>query len=281
MSMGWRSLWAAGFVTPVLLLSSPALKAQHPVEKTDWSVETIRKSGQLVAPVFEGHYQNPDGTYTLVFGYHNLNTDEAIDVPLGPDNFIDPIEYDGMQPTHFDPVPKNGARRHWGVVTVVVPEDFGDRQVVWNLRHRGHLWSIPGHLRSPHYLLDPFDTDARDQHAGVMKFEPDGQGWRGRNGTVSEPLAARVGQPVQLSIWLDPLPDPQNLVWWFKHQGPGDVMFNAWESVVPQSGGEATTTATFSEPGEYMLRVKAVANIATIEYHCCWTNGYIRVDVTE
>ena len=279
--MGRRYLGAGRLVPLVAFVSAAALQAQHPIERTDWSIDVIRRAGQLVAPVFEGHYQNPDGTHSLVFGYHNLNTHEAVDIPLGPDNFIDPIEYDGMQPTHFDPVPQNGARRHWGVFTVVVPEDFGDRDVVWNLRHRGYLWSIPGHLRSPHYLLDAVDTDARDTHAAVMKFERDGHGWRGRDGMVSGPLAARVGEPRPLSVWIEPDPQPQNLAWWFQHQGPGDVAFGAWESVVPQAGDEATTTATFSEPGDYLLRVKAVENVATIEFHCCWTNGYIRVNVTE
>ena len=279
--MGWHCVRAGRLVPLVVCVSAVALQAQHPVERADWSVDVIRQSGQLVAPVFEGHYENPDGTHSLVFGYHNLNTDEAVDIPLGPDNFIEPIEYHGMQPTHFDPVPENGARRHWGVFTVLVPEDFGDRNVVWNLRHRGHLWSIPGHVRSPHYLLDAVDTDARDTHAGVMRFEPNGQEWRGRDGLVHAPLVARVGEPLSLSVWVEPGPRPQNLVWWFKHQGPGDVTFSAWESVVPQSGGEAETTATFSAPGDYMLRVKAVESIATIEYHCCWTNGYFRVNVTE
>lgn len=279
--MGRRYLPAAGLATLVVLSGSAALQAQHPVERSEWSVEVIRPSGQLVAPVFEGHYQNPDGTHSLVFGYHNLNTDEAVDIPLGPDNFIEPRQYDGMQPTHFDPVPENGTRRHWGVFTVIVREDFRDQNVVWNLRHRGHLWSIPGTLRSPHYLLDAVDTDARDTHAPVMKFEPDGLGWRGRDGMVTGPLSARVGEPLPLSMWVYPDPNPQNLVWWFKHQGPGDVTFSEWESVVEQMGGEATTTATFSEPGEYMLRVKAVENMATIEFHCCWTNGYVRVRVTE
>jgi hypothetical protein len=27
--------------------------------------------------------------------------------------------------------------------------------------------------------------------------------------------------------------------------------------------------------------VMAVESVATIEFHCCWTNGYVRVDVTE
>ena len=257
------------------------LVGQHPIEGSEWSVEVIRPTGQLVAPVFEGHYPNPDGTHSLVFGYHNLNTEEVVEIPLGPDNYVEPSRYDGMQPSHFDPVPNNGARRHWGVFTVIVPEDFGDQDVTWHLRHQDYQWSIPGNLRSPHYLLDSVDTDARNTHAPVVKFAPDDEGWRGRDGRVTGPQSVRVGQPLSLGIWVYPDPSPQNLVWWFKHQGPGDVTFSQWESTVGQEGGQATTMATFSEPGEYMLRVKAVENIATIEFHCCWTNAYVRVSVTE
>ncbi len=272
---------AAGISALFVLLGAGGVWAQHPIEDSEWSVEVVRPTGQLVAPVFEGHYQNPDGTHTLVFGYHNLNTEEVVDIPLGPDNFIEPSQYDGMQPTHFDPVPSNGARRHWGVFTVVVPGDFGDRQVVWNLNHRGIEWSIPGHTRSPHYLLDAVDTDARNTHAAVMKFDPGDQGWRGRDGKVAEPVSARVGEPVELGVWVYPEQDPQNLVWWFQHQGPGEVTFDEWESVVGEEGGRAVTRATFSEPGQYLLRVKAVEGIPTIEFHCCWTNAYVRVNVTE
>ena len=227
-----RFLAAGGFAALVLIAGAAAVQAQHPIELSEWSVEVVRESGQLVAPVFEGHYPNPDGTHTLVFGYHNLNTDEVVEIPLGPDNFIEPGQYDGMQPTHFDPVPSNGARRHWGVFTVVVPADFGDRNVVWNLNHRDVEWSIPGNLRSPHYLLDAVDTDARDTHAPVVKFDPGDEGWRGRDGQVTGPVSARVGEPVELGVWVYPDPNPQNLVWWFKHQGPGEVTFDEWESVV-------------------------------------------------
>ena len=131
-----------------------------------------------------------------------------------------------MQPSHFDPVPNNGARRHWGVFTVIVPEDFGDQDVTWHLRHQDYQWSIPGNLRSPHYLLDSVDTDARNTHAPVVKFAPDDEGWRGRDGRVTGPQSVRVGQPLSLGIWVYPDPSPQNLVWWFKHQGPGDVTFS-------------------------------------------------------
>ena len=46
--------------------------------------------------------------------------------------------------------------------------------------------------------------------------------------------------------------------------------------------GKATTTATFSEPGEYVIEV--VANDATGEggggFMCCWTNGLVKVTVS-
>ena len=45
--------------------------------------------------------------------------------------------------------------------------------------------------------------------------------------------------------------------------------------------GKATTTATFSEPGEYELYV--VANDYSGEggagFQCCWTNGLVKVSV--
>jgi hypothetical protein len=86
-----------------------------------------------------------------------------------------------------------------------------------------------------------------------------------------------------LSVWIEPDPAPRSLVWWFTHQGPDEVSFGPQESVVQGGQGaiEVRTTATFRTPGSYLLRVMAVESVATIEFHCCWTNGYVRVDVTE
>ena len=44
--------------------------------------------------------------------------------------------------------------------------------------------------------------------------------------------------------------------------------------------GVARTTARFSEPGEYLLRVQSIYSTTSFEYHCCWTNGFIPVAVT-
>ena len=58
--------------------------------------------GQNVAPAFEGWEQNPDGSYNFVFGYLNRNYEEEVDIPIGPNNNIEPGG-DRGQPTHFYP----------------------------------------------------------------------------------------------------------------------------------------------------------------------------------
>ena len=59
--------------------------------------------GQNVSPAFEGWEQNPDGSFSLVFGYMNRNWLEELDVPVGPDNKISPGPTEQGQPTHFLP----------------------------------------------------------------------------------------------------------------------------------------------------------------------------------
>ena len=61
----------------VLLASGTGLSAQ---------VQYAR--GQNVAPTFEGWEHNPDGTYSLVFGYLNRNYEEEVDIPLGSENTV-------------------------------------------------------------------------------------------------------------------------------------------------------------------------------------------------
>jgi hypothetical protein len=101
--MMWRTM-AVGLADALLLasLGSP-LMAQHPVENVDWTVTPLRTREQPVLPIFEGWYENQDGTRDLCFGYFNLNTEQSLDIALGPDNFIEPKRFDGGQPTYFEP----------------------------------------------------------------------------------------------------------------------------------------------------------------------------------
>ncbi|GIS81249.1 MAG: hypothetical protein CM1200mP14_28150 [Gammaproteobacteria bacterium] len=112
-------------------------------------------------------------------------TDEAVDIALGPNNFIEPKEFDGMQPTHFDRVPEANYRRHFCVFTVTGPQNFGDRRVVWTLGGRGEALSTPGKIIPP-YVLDEPNAEARGVIAPVLKIEADGLEFRGRSGFTAQ-----------------------------------------------------------------------------------------------
>ena len=85
-------------------------------------MEPPHDSGQSVTPAFEGWFANADGTYSILFGYFNRNMKQELDIPIGPDNKIEPAGPDQGQPTHFM------TRRQWGVFTVTVPKDFGSQE---------------------------------------------------------------------------------------------------------------------------------------------------------
>src|SRR5687767_1221977 len=57
-------------------------------------------SGQIVVPIFGGWTQNPDGSFEMVFSYFNRNWQEELDVPVGPDNNLQPEPFgpDAGQP---------------------------------------------------------------------------------------------------------------------------------------------------------------------------------------
>ena len=59
------------------------------------------------------------------------------------------------------------------------------------------------------------------------------------------------------------------------------MQFHPKPKVELDNGGKTTVTATFSEPGDYLLRVQA--NDSTGEggggFQCCWTNAHVKVAV--
>ena len=271
----WR-LGIGGLGLALLFVAS--LEAQvTPFAERIFNEQVLRPSGQPVIPLYEGYYQNPDGTYEICFGYINLNTEEELDLPLGPNNFMEPAQYDGMQPTHFDHIPEANYRRHFCVFTVTVPEDFGDGTVVWTVTTRGEAISVPGKVL-PSYVLDEPDSGGRGEIAPVLKFDPNGPEFKGRTGFTAEPRTVSVGAPLGLTVYVGH-PAERSWVAWTHHQGPGSVQFSQSEIQVDKMDGMARTTARFSEPGKYLIRVQGIRTTASFEFHCCWTNGYIPVTV--
>ncbi len=272
-----------------------AVSAQSPRQ---WPLAPVPPDGQRVAPFFDGFYENEDGTITLSFGYSNLNREETIEIPLGPNNFIEPKEYDGRQPTAFPTVTglgPTGARRdrERGVFTITVPATFkGD--VVWTLRHGGQTHKVPGRAKTGAYGLRwPM---AMGSIPPQLRFKADGPSGRGPVGLESAPLQATVGTALSVTIWTkdDSKRDqeievkergparPAMNVSWYKHSGPGSVTFNPQKSGIAELEGTATSAITFAQPGTYMLRVR-VDNFGRPDTsagnQCCWTNGFIRATV--
>ena len=70
---------------------------------------------------------------------------------------------------------------------------------------------------------------------------------------------------------------------WYKHAGPGAVVFSPHTDELAELEGMLTTTVTFDQPGEYVVRVRA-DNFGRVDSssgnQCCWTNGYVKVTVT-
>jgi hypothetical protein len=104
--------------------------------------------GQNVSPAFEGWEEDADGAKYFLFGYMNRNWEEELDVPIGPDNSIEPGGPDQGQPTHFLP------RRNRWVFRVRAPREFSDKdEMVWTLTTRGKTEKAYGTLATD-YKVD-------------------------------------------------------------------------------------------------------------------------------
>ena len=249
-------------------------------------------SGQSVTAAFEGWFRNQDGTFSLLFGYYNRNLKQELDIPIGVGNRIDPGGPDQGQPTHFL------TRRQWGLFTVNVPQDFGSNQLTWTLTANGATTLVPGSL-NPLWELSPF-RDANGNTPPFIGFAPTGPFVQGPAGS-STSLVTMLPNPVTLGLWLaddaSVIPGatrpitPAVSITWSKFRGPGSVDFAKDKPAVEKADfaappstvfqGKAVTTATFSEPGEYVLH--ALANDWSGEggrgFQCCWSNAQVKVTV--
>ena len=283
--MGYRSVavWLGLILPPCVVV----LQAQQQLR-----VEPTHDSGQSVTAAFEGWFANADGSFSILFGYFNRNAKQELDIPVGPDNKVEPGGGDQGQPTHFL------TRRQWGVFTVGVPQDFGSRKLTWTLTANGATTSIPASL-DPLWELAPF-LDANGNTPPFIGFEEQGpfvQGPRGQNTSLETTWPNAVTLPLWVADDANVIPGatrprtPAVTLAWSKFRGPGLVTFTndrppveAAEFATPPKTtfhGKAATTATFSQPGEYILRV--VANDYSGDggrgFQCCWSNAQVRVTV--
>lgn len=249
-------------------------------------------SGQSVTGAFEGWFQNQDGSFSLLFGYYNRNLKQEPDIPIGADNRIEPGGPDQGQPTHFLP------RRQFGVFTVTVPKDFGSNKLTWTLAVNGVTTAVPGSL-NPLWELSPF-RDATGNTPPFIGFSAAGPFVQGPRGQ-STSLGTVWPGPVNLVLWVAddasvipgatrPKTSPVTITW-SKFRGPGSVSFSSEKPAVEAADfqappgaafqGKAVTTANFTEPGEYVLRVAANdwSGDGGRGFQCCWSNAQVKVTV--
>jgi hypothetical protein len=267
--------------------------AAAPLTGAQLPLSVAKTAGQTVTPAFEGWYRNPDGTFSISFGYFNRNAEEVVSVPIGAANHVEPGTANQGQPTEFQP------GRHWGVFAVKVPADFGSKEVTWTIAIRGATYAIPGNLR-PNWQIDALDGEAGSGNTPpVIKFDANGPEGSGPLGITSGPVTASIGAPVKLTVWAQDDGKPATTVGssgrsnvpvtltWFTHQSPPaaagrGVTFTPPSARVDVTGGEASTQATFSVAGDYLVRVRANDASGVIgagHAQCCWTNGFVRVVV--
>ena len=298
-------------------------------------------TGEAIFPAFEGHGQNKQGQTVLLLGYFNRNRDQPIDIPIGPDNRIEPGGPDFGQPTHFQP------GRQWGVFGIAAAKDMGTKRLTWTLTANGKV-SVVSFWLNPAYVLDFFKHPASGNEPPVIRFAADGPTMTGPPTTVAQTLTGTVGQPVTLKLWASDNPetyDPteglsdaaraattrgrgadaagrgaaaargaaaQNFdltaaagrggvggrggrgggppadvsIAWKKYRGPGNVKVADDPIRLLNKGDhkavmEATTTATFSAPGEYWMRaqVNDESGDGGGGDQCCWTTAHVKVNV--
>lgn len=260
--------------------------------------EPPRQFGASVTGAFEGWFDSPDGSHNFLVGYFNRNLKQPVDVPIGPNNRIEPGGPDMGQPTHFLP------HRRTGVFIVTVPKSFTPEQkLTWTITVNGQTTQIPLRLHRD-YNVNPFSEIAIGNTPPVLKVG-NAPPVQGPVATLakSQTLTATVGTPLTLTATVDddgkyasatmaPVTDgrpPVNLRW-TKYRGPGAVTFDAAQPKLQAAKGGAlnqpysatgTTTATFAAPGEYALSLLATdfSGEGGNGEVCCWTNAYVRVTV--
>ena len=279
-----RAFVLASLATGLLLVGPSELGAQ-----AEFNNNIKYDSGQDIQPVFEGWTRLANGTYDLYFGYLNRNWVQQLHVPVGPNNSFSPGRADRGQPTYFY------TRTHRKVFTVNVPADFGRSEAVWTLTVNGRTRTTYGHLKSDWEITPDggaagtqTTTEARSNKAPNLALAPvvavQLPGTATLVATVSDDGLPKprgrnkpaVGQETPPGLSGGVKEAPINLPWlseqegrradgltvsWFVLRGPADVRFESTDG--RPKDGKVTTTASFTEPGEYVLRSAAHDGLLT------------------
>jgi hypothetical protein len=167
-------------------------------------LEPLGGKGEAVFAAFEGWGPHKDGrAQVLLIGYFNRNQDQVLDIPVGPNNNIEPGGPDLGQPTHFM------TGRKYGVFAIDVPKDFGNKRYTWTLVANGQKTQV-SFWTNPPYFIDFFKNLANENEPPVIRLAqtggPEFQGPPLMLRNAKETLSGAAGQPVNLRLWVSDVP---------------------------------------------------------------------------
>jgi hypothetical protein len=281
--------------------------------------QSIRERGSSVTGAYEGWYYGKDGNIYALVGYFNRNTKQEFDIPIGANNRIEPDGPDQGQPTHFLPgrqwgvfsvkLPKDlGTKKlTWTIVAngftnaitlhtqadyIVEPyEDAANKNTPPKLKFdpngpvvTGAPVGIAAKLTATVGQPLALTVWATDEGPKINIPEtPAGGRGRGRGRGDAEPPGrgaaadAPAGRGRGAGFFNPPL-----AVTWSWMRGPAAPKFdNVKPSIDANDGGKTTTNVTFSEPGEYLLRIEGNDSTGSGGggFQCCWMTAHVAVSV--
>jgi len=160
--------------------------------------------GQSIQPAFEGWMKNPDGSYSLWFGYLNRNYEETPDVPIGPNNGFGAGGEDLGQPTHFLP------RRQPWAFKVTVPADWPkDKDVVWTVTVNGTTLKAYGSLWPVWEVDEKIMSSDNGGRTARLFGEPENKSPKITSVPPDQTVAAKTALTLTVATTDDGLPTPE------------------------------------------------------------------------
>ena len=298
MTSSVRWMLGTAFLAVVLLGVSASAEAQ------DWNNMKFR-SGQNVQPVFEGWSRNDDGSFTMHFGYLNRNWIEEVHVPIGPDNRFEGSTgaVDVGQPTFFYPrahrrvfevtVPSSfgtSQRLDWFLtIRGETNQASGWLQPEWETAsdNQGSRRTSDEAMQNvgPAIEVDtPSGVTVQSGATLTARVADDGlpvveerDDDDDRVGSNDPPTFVKPEGELDAPMNVTGMPNGRRgggarrggggvrglRVSWIVWRGPAGVTFS--ESPIAVENGQAVVTATFTTPGEYVLRAEANDNLVQAE----------------